>query len=155
MVYPKYEHYHILIICSPVRALTVCVDEAWWLNDMMIFQKIKVLISFMHRLVWASTICIITKTSFCIVLALLYVFMFVFIQPCQCFFALTWGKVSSDMRAQQRLRSDCANRSLIWVFTVHCFGHQGSNVSSDGQWRHWSDRRDAQADLSLCRVHVS
>ena len=43
--------------------------------------------------------------------------------------------------------------SLISIFTVHSMGSWGSNLSSCGQRRLWSDWADAQADLSLRWVH--
>ena len=45
--------------------------------------------------------------------------------------------------------------SLISVFAVRSMGSWGPNVSSCGQRRHWSDRADAQADLSLRWAHMS
>ena len=41
----------------------------------------------------------------------------------------------------------------IWS-AVHSMGSWGSNVSSCGQWRLWSDWADTQADLSLCWMHM-
>ena len=39
--------------------------------------------------------------------------------------------------------------SLIRVFAVRFMGSLGPKLSSGAQWRLWSDRADAQADLSL------
>ena len=44
--------------------------------------------------------------------------------------------------------------SLIRVFTVHFIGSYEPNDSSCGRRRLWSDWADAQADLSLCWVHI-
>ena len=45
--------------------------------------------------------------------------------------------------------------SLISVFAVHSVGSWGPSVSSCGQRRLWSDRADAQADMSLRWAHIS
>ena len=44
--------------------------------------------------------------------------------------------------------------SLTRVFAVHSLGSEGPKLSSCGQQRLWSDRADAQADLSLCWAHM-
>ena len=44
--------------------------------------------------------------------------------------------------------------SLMRVFALCSVGSLGSKVSSCGQQRLWSDWVDAQADLSLCWVHI-
>ena len=40
-------------------------------------------------------------------------------------------------------------RAVYSAFAGHSLWSQGSNASSGGQWRFWSDCADAQADLSL------
>ena len=45
-------------------------------------------------------------------------------------------------------------RSLICVFDGRFKGSQGSNVSSGGKLRHWSDCADAQTDLNLQSTHM-
>ena len=44
--------------------------------------------------------------------------------------------------------------SLIRVFAVRMKNHWALNYLLSAQWRLWSDWADAQADLSLCWVHV-
>ena len=44
--------------------------------------------------------------------------------------------------------------SLIRVFTVRMKKHWALNYLFSTLWRLWSDWEDAQADLSLCWVHV-
>ena len=55
-----------------------------------------------------------------------------------------------------KLRSDCAEhpRSLIRVFDGRSRGRHGSNVSSRGKLRLWSDCADAQTDFNLSCVHM-
>ena len=53
------------------------------------------------------------------------------------------------MCAQQTLRS-----SLFRVFAVRMKKHWALNYLLSAQWKLWSDWADAQADLSLCWVHV-
>ena len=52
--------------------------------------------------------------------------------------------------SEQSVHSCC----LIRVFTRHSVGSLGSNVSSGGQRRLWSDFADAQVSLSLRWSHV-
>ena len=62
--------------------------------------------------------------------------------------------VPSSMRKMRRFRSSCACAKYQPGLCSPFIHSIVSNVSVSGQWRHWSDCADAQADLGLRCPHM-